>query len=325
MELGLSLPQIGDLATPDAVVHVARGAESIGFDSLWVMDRLLRPIQPRDPYPGTPDLSWPQSFASCLDPLETLTFAAAHTRRVTLGTSTLNVPWYRPLTLARRLATLDVLSNGRLRVGIGLGWSQDEFEALGLSTRGLGRRLDDQLDALEAIWADGQVCFDGDGYRIAPSEIGPKPVGGARPPLYLGGFTDASLRRVARRGDGWLTVFLPRDLVAANFARVQQLATEARRDPDAIRLVVRANPTVSDIRVPDRSSPFHGTIEQIADEIKRYADIGTHEMHIDLQFSPGLSSASELLDTAARIHDRVGSTHGQRPPTLVGAAAPENR
>ena len=324
MELGLGLPQIGDLATPDNIVHVARTAESTGFDSLWVMDRLLRPTQPRDPYPGTTDLSWPQSFASCLDPLETLTFAAAHTRRVTLGTSTLNVPWYRPLTMARRLATLDVLSNGRLRVGVGLGWSQDEFEALGLPRRGLGRRLDEQLDALEAIWADGQAASTATATGSPPARSDrSRSAARARRCTSAG-----SPRRVCSAWPVEATAGSPcsshvtwsrRTSHASNSWPPKRIAI-----PTRCRLVVRANPTVSDIRVTGGSSPFHGTIEQIADEIKRFADIGTHEMHIDLQFSPGLTSASALIDTAAQIHDRVGIPHDQRPPTLVGAIAAEN-
>ena len=113
MRFGFALPQIGSAAGPEGLVAAAKRAEDLGFDSLWVLDRLLWPINPREPYAGGP---LPVKYKSVLDPLETLTFAAAHTRRLALGTSVLNIPWYNPVLLARRLTTLDVLSGGRLRV-----------------------------------------------------------------------------------------------------------------------------------------------------------------------------------------------------------------
>lgn len=305
MELGLALPQIGHFPSADAVATTARTAEEIGFDSLWVADRLLRPVDPRDPYPGTPDLSWPEQFGNCLDPLEALTFAAAHTSRVALGTSTLNVPWYRPVDLARRLATLDVLSGGRLRIGAGLGWSQDEFEALGMDTARLGARLADHLDAVEAIWSDGVVTHAGDGYRIVPSVIGPKPIQRPRPPLYLAAFTDAGLQRIARRADGWLSVFLPEEVTLGMFGRICRLAEENGRDPEAMRLVVRANPYITAERTADAGAPFTGTVDQIADQVKRYVELGAHELFVDFQYSPGMRGAGAMLDIAGEVFDRV--------------------
>lgn len=307
MELGLDLPQIGGFGSAATVATVAREAEAIGFDSLWVADRLLRPVAPRDPYPGTPDGSWPPEFATCLDPIETLTFAAAHTDHVALGTSVLNVPWYRPALLARRLATLDVLSGGRLRLGVGLGWSRDEFEALGIPMERLGDRLDDHLDALVSIWAADTVSHAGNGYRIAPCAAGPRPLQRPRPPLYLGAFTERGLRRVAWRADGWLTVFLPPEVMAAMFAQVRRFAEEAGRDPTELRWIVRANPTVTDTPVARAGGDktFVGTVEQLADEVKAYADLGVDELHLDLQYSPGIDTAATMLDAAHRIHERV--------------------
>jgi alkanesulfonate monooxygenase SsuD/methylene tetrahydromethanopterin reductase-like flavin-dependent oxidoreductase (luciferase family) len=142
MRLGIALPQVGSTVSPETLVTVAKRAEDLGFDSLWVLDRILWPVSPRVPYP-VGDGSLPVKYKSVLDPLETLTFAAAHTRRVALGTSVLNLPWYNPVLLARRLTTLDVLSAGRLRIGFGMGWSPDEYEV----TAG-------DIDArMEQLWA----------------------------------------------------------------------------------------------------------------------------------------------------------------------------
>ena len=145
MRAGFILPQLGPAATPQANVTVAQRAEALGYASLWVTERLLWPLAPQSPFPATPDGALPEVYQRALDPLETLTFVAAHTRRIGLGTSVLNMPFYNPVVLARRLTTLDVLSGGRLRVGLGLGWSKDEYDATGASfTKGRrppGRRV----------------------------------------------------------------------------------------------------------------------------------------------------------------------------------------
>jgi alkanesulfonate monooxygenase SsuD/methylene tetrahydromethanopterin reductase-like flavin-dependent oxidoreductase (luciferase family) len=152
MRIGLSVPQLGALAQPHAVTTVATEAEIAGYDSLWVMDRLLAPLHPRSAYPGTPDGALPAEHHRVLDPLVVLTHAAAVTDRVRLGTNVLVAPWYPPVPLARSLTTLDLLSGGRLTVGLGIGWSADEYDATGASMHGRGARLEEILDVLEHAW-----------------------------------------------------------------------------------------------------------------------------------------------------------------------------
>jgi len=132
MRFGFALPQVGSEAGPEALVMVAKRAEDLGFDSLWVLDRILWPVNPRTPYP-LGDGSLPVQYKNVFDPVETLTFVAAHTNRIALATGVLNLPWYNPVLLARRLTTLDILSSGRLRMGFGIGWSPDEYEAAGVT------------------------------------------------------------------------------------------------------------------------------------------------------------------------------------------------
>ena len=127
MRIGVTLPSMGHLSQPNNLVEAAKEAERLGYDTLWVADRLLYPIKPRTKYPVTPDGSLPDFYKRVLDPIEALTFVAAHTSRIGLGTIVLDIPFYNPVTLARRLTSLDILSNGRLRAGFGLGWSADEF------------------------------------------------------------------------------------------------------------------------------------------------------------------------------------------------------
>ena len=192
MRLGFALPQIGPVAGPDALLTVARRGEDLGFDSLWVLDRILYPVSPRAPYP-VGDGTLPDLYRTVLDPLETLTFAAAHTRRVALGTSILNLPWYNPVLLARRLTTLDVLSGGRLRVGFGIGWSPDEYEAAGTPWKERGKRADELIEALKTIWASDPVEFQGQYYRIPKSFIGPKPIQKPHPPIYMAAYTPPAM------------------------------------------------------------------------------------------------------------------------------------
>lgn len=143
MNLGIAVPNIGPVATPEAVKEVAQQAEALGYHSLWTVERLLWPVAPKTPYPATPDGSLPEEYKYCLDPLDTLTFAAAHTSTIKLGTSVLDIPYYNPVMLARRLTTIDVLSRGRLRAGLGVGWSPDEMEASGADMKVRGTRADE--------------------------------------------------------------------------------------------------------------------------------------------------------------------------------------
>jgi alkanesulfonate monooxygenase SsuD/methylene tetrahydromethanopterin reductase-like flavin-dependent oxidoreductase (luciferase family) len=161
MRIGISLPNLGASANPDAVVRGAQHGEALGYDTLWTADRLLYPVAPKNLYPGTADGSLPAYYKTVLDPLESLGFAAAVTTRIGLGTSVIDIPFYNPVVLARRLTTIDVLSRGRLRIGFGLGWSADEFEAVGAVAKTRGARADEFLDVLDAVWTTDPVEFHG--------------------------------------------------------------------------------------------------------------------------------------------------------------------
>src|SRR3954447_26397056 len=189
--IGLALPQVGRVAGPAAIIEVAKAADRLGYSSVWAMDRLLAPVAPRTPYPASPHAELPDEQRIVLDPLGVLTLAAAVTERVRLGTGVLVAPWYAPALLARSLTALDHISSGRLTVGLGLGWSVDEYEAVGVPQRRLGNHSEEILDVLDAVWTSEVVSYDGERYRIAPSTILPKPVQNPRPPLLLAAYTPA--------------------------------------------------------------------------------------------------------------------------------------
>ncbi|MEU6194858.1 TIGR03619 family F420-dependent LLM class oxidoreductase [Streptomyces sp. NPDC047061] len=299
LKIGLGAPQYGLFTGPAAISGFAASVEAIGFDSLWVGDRALVPTQPRDPYPGGGPV--PEGFRTFLDPVATLSFLAHATRRVRLGTSTLNAPFYSPLLLARSLTSVDILSEGRLDIGFGLGWSSDEYEAIGVPWRGRGARLEEILDVLEHVWSGSSAEYKGALWTIPGAHLETLPVQRPRPPVLLGGFTAATLERIGRRADGWAGVALPIPQLAHVISRLRQIAEANGRDPDALRTVVRVNPVVTAEAAPGDAVPHRGTVLQVSDYLLAAHAAGADEVLVDLQQTA--PSAEELTDLAHRFHE----------------------
>src|SRR3989442_7985937 len=272
MKIGFALPNIGPVATVEAVSKVAQRAEALGYNSLWTIERLLWPVKPQTPYPATPDGSLPEAYKRSLDPLETLTFAAAHTKTIALGTSVLDIPYYNPVMLARRLTTLDCLSNGRARLG--LGWSKDEMDAVGADMKKRGAMADEFLQVLKAIWTTNPVEFRGKFYQIPKSYIGPKPVQKPHPPIYMAAFAPPAMKRLATMTNGWNPVAIPVDGMAQMFGALKQMAKEAGRDPSSLGLVVRGTLEITDKPLGAQRVIFSGTIEQTNEDTAGCKRIG---------------------------------------------------
>ena len=301
MRIGFALPNIGPVATPEAVVAVAERAEQLGYDSLWTIERLLYPVKPHEPYPATPDGSLPEGYKHALDPLETLTFAAARTKKIALGTSVLDIPYYNPVMLARRLTTLDYLSKGRLRVGFGLGWSTDEMQASGAEFSQRGARADEFLQVLKAIWTNNPVEFQGKFYHLPKSYIGPKPAHKPHPPIYMAAFATKALKRLATYADGWNPVGVPLDGMKQMYESIKQMAKEAGRDPSRIELIVRANMEIADKPRGQERPLFFGTLEQIKDDIEHCRGIGAHE----IQFDPSFMGGGQPLENWLKLMEQM--------------------
>jgi probable F420-dependent oxidoreductase len=300
MDVGIGLPHLGSLADPDAIRTVAIAAERAGMASVWAMDRLLRPVQPRSfGYPGRTDGVLPAAQGVVLDPLVALTVAATVTERVRLGTDVLVAPWYPPVLLARSLAAIDQVSRGRLVAGLGLGWSTDEFDAVGAPMTGRGRRMDEILDVLRAVWTDSVVDITTTREHIAPSAMGLKPAQPGGPPVLLAATGRAGLERIARSGDGWLPFGSSLAEIAAGWTYVQRRASELGRDPDEMRLVVRADARCTTDRLDSSRSNFLGSCGQVRDDLAALADLGVHEVILDLH--QAVDSVDELLQTAHHL------------------------
>ncbi|TMG05104.1 MAG: LLM class F420-dependent oxidoreductase [Chloroflexi bacterium] len=306
MRLGFNIPNLGPVASAENVAKVAQRAEALGYDTVWVTERLLWPINPQTPYAGSSDGSLPEAYKIQLDPLGALTYAAAHTRRIGLGTSVLDMPYYNPVMLARNLTTLDVFSGGRLRVGLGQGWSQDEFDATGASMKTRAGRADEFLQVLHAIWKTDPAEFNGKHFRLPKSIIQPKPVQKPHPPIYLAAFSSPALKRIATLGDGWNPVAIPADGMKQMWEGVKAMAKEAGRDPNEMEVVVRANLGITSEPITLNRFIFTGSLDQIRGDIQACREIGASEVHFDTQFSPEGGSVDGYLNVAEKMRELTG-------------------
>ena len=301
MKIGFGLPNIGPLGSAENVARVAERAEALAYDSLWTIERVLWPVRPQTPYPVTPDGSLPEGYKYSLDPLDTLTFAAACTRKIALGTSVLDIPYYNPVMLARRLTTIDILSGGRLRVGLGLGWSKDEMDAAGANMKHRGAMADEFLQVLKAIWTTNPAKFEGKFYRLPESFINFKPVQKPHPPIYMAAFAPAALKRLATVADGWNPVAIPIAGMEQMFGAVKQMAKEAGRDPSKMAMVVRANLHITDEPLSADRSIFTGTMDQIRKDAQACAQIGAHELIYDVTFERRAQNIQGWLELMEKL------------------------
>jgi len=279
LKIGVSLPQAGQQATRENVIQIAKNAENEGIDSLWVFERLLWPIKPQTPYGGTLDGSLPIEYQIMLDPLETLTYVAANTSKIALGTSVIDMLFHNPVVLARRFATLDVLSEGRTIAGFGIGWSKDEYDASNIPVQNRGKRADELIQVLKRIWTDDVVEFKGKYYSIPASKIGPKPIQKPHPPIYLGGFSPNTFSRIVNYDtNGWLAVTAgPLEYLDNTIKNIKDIANKSNKDPNKFKVILLAHLNVA-LDSKSQSStttsegqrfPFTGTIDQIGNDIRR--------------------------------------------------------
>ncbi|HJY15032.1 MAG TPA: TIGR03619 family F420-dependent LLM class oxidoreductase [Nitrososphaeraceae archaeon] len=281
MKIGITLPQVGQQATRENVIQMANLAEKEGFDSLWVFERLLWPVNPQTPYPGTPDGSLPVEGQNVLDPVETLTYVAANTDKIALGTSVIDMLFHNPVVLARRFATLDVLSEGRAIAGLGIGWSKDEYQASNIPFSNRGKRAEEFVEVIKKIWIDDVVEFKGKYYNIPASKIGPKPIQKPHIPIYLGGFSPNTYSRIVNYdANGWLGVVGgPIEYLENTMNTIKDMASKASKDPNNFEVILLTYPNITDSKSQTTNEesqrfPLTGTVDQIGNDIKRVKDMG---------------------------------------------------
>ncbi|GII82536.1 LLM class F420-dependent oxidoreductase [Sphaerisporangium siamense] len=296
MELGVALPTSGPLASPDDIARFARHAEDLGYDSLWTYERLLRPLAAITPPGGGEAATLPDIYRVTYEPLETLSYVAAITERIKLGTSVIDALFHAPVVLARRFATLDRFSGGRVIAGLGQGWVPQEFETANVPVKRMGAGMDEAVAAIRACWGPDPVEYRGRFYTIAPSEVNPKPVQ-ARIPILLGSVTPKGIERAGRIADGLNPLaFSPESLreAAASFRRA---AREAGREESGLTVVARANVPITREPITGDARPFlAGSPSQIAEDVKRLEGAGVDHVLFANMASTTIEEELTLLE-----------------------------
>jgi probable F420-dependent oxidoreductase len=252
MRLGLHALGIGNGADRAIIDAIASAAERAGFATLWSGEHVVMVDESASRYPYSDDgLIAVPAEADWIDPMIGLSFAAAATSTIRIATGVLLLPEHNPVLMAKQAATLDTLSGGRLTLGIGIGWSREEFDALGIPFERRAARTKEYVDAIRTLWRDDVASFGGEFVNFDAVRVNPKPLHDRRIPIVLGGNSDAALRRVAAWGDGWYGFNLDSvDSVAERVEFLHALCREQGRDPAELRLAV----ALRELRAPDAAS-----------------------------------------------------------------------
>ena len=306
MKVGLFLPHVGEHITAENILYTATEAEKEGIDSVWVLDRLLWPIKPQTPYVASPDGSLPVVYQNVLDPLTTLTYVAAVTKRISLGTSVIDMFFQNPAVLSKRVTTLDILSDGRALTGLGIGWSRDEFEVSGIPYKDRGTRADEYLQILKKIWTDDVVEFKGRFYNIPASKIGPKPVQKPHPPILLGGFSPKTFSRIVNYANGWIGVagFGPLEQLEQVINGLKESARKVDKDPSKVSIYMISYPNVSESASTSSNqtrTPMTGTIEQIGSDIEQIKAMGTDHIIFGHLFSSVGRDMKKMVEVTMQL------------------------
>lgn len=280
MEIGIALPHTGKFASPETIAYAAEEAERRGYATVWVLERLLRPIG-RGPSPQRPSPTMPESYANVYDPLETLAYVAAKTERIRLGTSIIDALFHVPVILARRFATLDRLSGGRLIAGLGQGYSPEEFAAANVPMSRRGAGFEEFIKAMRTAWGPDPVHFSGRFYEIPESQINPKPVQEGGPPILIAAMQKPAVERAGRLGFGLNPLVPSWEALEAAVGAFREAARAAGHDPATLPVVVRANTAVGEEIVEDRP-PLGGSPEQVAEDLKQLRQLRVDELFFDM-------------------------------------------
>lgn len=275
---GLDVGIYGSSATPETIVGLAHWAEATGFESIWVADHVAFPVTFQSEYPYSAKGNFPSRFADPLmEPTATMGVLVGATRRVKIGAAVLILPYRNPLLMARMMVTLDQFSCGRMILGAGTGWLQEEFAALGaFDFKQRGRVTDEYIEIFKAISAGGEVGYQGETYAFAPVISAPGSVQRPHPPILIGGLSTPALRRVARYGDGWLAVTTSPKQLEDSLAVLERLATDHGRRFEELSLSYKMFLGIDQPKPSrfDAREPGSGSVAEIIDDLKRIFALG---------------------------------------------------
>jgi probable F420-dependent oxidoreductase len=304
VKLSVEFPSVAYREGPAAVTRLAHAIERIGYDHIDVFDHVVMgfPREGRPPGPYNPAMP-------ILEALTVLPYIAAVTTRVTLGTEVLVLPQRQPVLVAKQVSTLDTLSGGRVRLGVGVGWQESEYEALGENFHDRGARMDEAIRLLRLCWSDSEVSFDGAHYRAVAMSMEPKSPQGSRLPIWIGGNSDAAYRRVGQLGDGWLASRVADgDDAKRAIETIHRHAEKAGRDSAAIGLQ-------SMVASPPRNAAaktFYADHDAVVARVAALKAMGFGWVSVNATaiFQAGARSVDAMADALARLHEKIRAEVG---------------
>ena len=302
MKFGVFLPVSGRAASRKTLMEAARQAEQLGYDSVWSADRIIIPWKIKTTYPYSKNATFiVPPDRPFFEPFTCLAFLAGCTEKIQLGMSVMVMPYRHPLYWAKIATTIDQLSTGRLIMGVGVGWMNEEFAALGAPFKERGQVSDEQLQLLDKLWKDEHINFHGQHYDIDDIAFSPKPFQKPRIPIWVGGEGKLAQRRAGIYGDAWFPYFVritPNEL-AKRFDNVRRSAREAGRDPDELTFACCLPIELTAKDVPQEEDYLKGSSAQVADALKKFRDLGV--VHIGLQFMiPHYPERQEQIERFAK-------------------------
>lgn len=298
MEFGCHLPMFGPMATRHNVITFAKRMEALGYDSLWASDHVILPytIRSRYPYSDTGQFPFPAN-ANFLEPLTTLALAAGVTERVKLGTTILVLPHRHPVLAAKMLANLDHLSNGRVILGAGVGWMEDEITLLGAPFNKRGAWSDEAIRIMRTCWSQEHASYKGQFFQFDDIACLPQPVRKTIP-IWIGGHTPRAFRRVVELGDGWHAAFASVEKMEEGIRHLKAECARAGRRFEDLAISLRAGLSFRKERSPQRR-PLIGTPEEILDDLRRFQALGVQTVLLETRYRD-LDDTVGIYETFAR-------------------------
>ncbi|MBV8773655.1 MAG: LLM class F420-dependent oxidoreductase [Deltaproteobacteria bacterium] len=284
MKIGITAIGIGKAAQPGIIKTVAENADRLGFGTLWAPEHVVLFDEYKSKYPYSPDGRFlAGSTIDLLDPFVGLTYAAAYSSRIRLATGICLVPEHNPLVLAKVIASVDSLSRGRVALGVGIGWSAEEFAALGIPFEGRAQRTCEYLEAMRQLWKEPKASFAGEYVRFDGARCNPKPAQSSGVPIIFGGESLPALKRVARYGDGWFGVNLTPAQAGQKISRLHQLLDQQGRNHKDVEIII---------------SPYQN--EVTADDLGAYHDLGVREFVPFIRLPGQEAEVPKFLEQVAR-------------------------
>ena len=309
MQFGFALPTT---TNGDELCRFARAVERLGYESVWAPDHIVLPIEPTDQYPYTEDGSFTRASSSpVLETMTTLSYVAACTSRIKIGSTVIIVPYRNPILQAKMFASLDVLSGGRAVCGVGVGWWEEEFDALGASHKDRGPVTDEYLEIFKLLWTEDKPEFHGRFYDFDGIQMYPKPLQKPHIPIWVGGHTRRALRRTAKYGNAWHPTRQTPDYVAEHLPYLREQTEAAGRNPDDITISLKRSLHFTDLGIADSNTVRSGgavfeSTQGVIDDVKYCGERGIQQLTYDFRTSDVDACISIMEHFAEKVVPAVG-------------------